>query len=142
MTISISVFFKSVDILTIDISYRYIKQGYTRGNKGGSLGYIPLSVFVGRKSLRLWHLVIFVTLFRHLAGETEQELRREVELMQLAASGRGSSGQQQQLGSMEDASEGRKISQSWLNAAERVTRKTSVVRMKYHIKDGYSTQAD
>ena len=28
MTISISIFFKSVDILTIDISYRYIEQGY------------------------------------------------------------------------------------------------------------------
>ena len=26
--ISISIFFKSVDILTIDISYRYIEQGY------------------------------------------------------------------------------------------------------------------
>lgn len=62
---------------------------------------------------------------RHLAGETEQELRLEVELMQLATSGRGSAGQQQ---STEDErqSEGRKISQSWLNAAERVTRKTSV----------------
>ena len=68
-----------------------------------------------------------MNLFRHLAGETEQELRLEVELMQLATSGRGSAGQQQ---SMEDErqSEGRKISQSWLNAAERVTRKTSVVR--------------
>ena len=28
--ISISIFFKSVDISTIDMSYRYIEQGYTR----------------------------------------------------------------------------------------------------------------
>ena len=67
-----------------------------------------------------------------MAGETEQELRLEVELMQLATSGRGSAGQQQ---STEDErqSEGRKISQSWLNAAERVTRKTSVVRIDRRI---------
>ena len=71
-----------------------------------------------------------MTLSRHLAGETEQELRLEVELMQLATSGRGSAGQQQHAGGMEEKrqSEGRKISQSWLNAAERVTRKTSGVR--------------
>ena len=70
-----------------------------------------------------------MNLFRHLAGETEQELRLEVELMQLATSGRGSAGQQQQSTEDERQSEGRKISQSWLNAAERVTRKTSVVRI-------------
>ena len=64
---------------------------------------------------------------RHLAGETEQELRLEAELLHLATSGRGSAGQQQSLED-ERLSEGRKISQSWLNAAERVTRKTSVVR--------------
>ena len=29
-------------------------------------------------------------MFRHLAGETEQELRLQAELLQLAASGRGS----------------------------------------------------
>ena len=29
ISISISIFFKSVDISTIDMSYRYIKQGYT-----------------------------------------------------------------------------------------------------------------
>ena len=65
---------------------------------------------------------------RHLAGETEQELRLEAELLHLATSGRGSAGQQQQSLEDERLSEGRKISQSWLNAAERVTRKTSVVR--------------
>ena len=65
---------------------------------------------------------------RHLAGETEQELRLEAELLHLATSGRGSAGQQQQSLEDERQSEGRKISQSWLNAAERVTRKTSVVR--------------
>ena len=64
---------------------------------------------------------------RHLAGETEQELRLEAELLHLATSGRGSAGQQQSLED-ERLSEGRKISQSWLNAAERVTRKTSVGR--------------
>ena len=31
MTISISIFFKSVDISTIDMSYRYIEQGYSQG---------------------------------------------------------------------------------------------------------------
>jgi len=56
---------------------------------------------------------------RHLAGETEQELRLQAELLQLAASGRGSVEEERQ-------SEGRKISQNWLDAAERVTRKTSV----------------
>ena len=55
---------------------------------------------------------------RHLAGETEQELRLEAELLQLAVG---------QPVEEDRQSEGRKISQSWLNAAERVTRKTSVV---------------
>ena len=85
-------------------------------------------------------------LFRHLAGETEQELRLEVELMQLAASGRGSAGQQS-VDDERQQSEARKISQSWLNAAERVTRKTSVVRIdrrisgKFFLFEYFSRQA-
>ena len=80
------------------------------------------------RNLRPLHQLSFMSLFRHLAGETEQELRLEVELMQLAASGRGSAGQQS-VDDERQQSEARKISQSWLNAAERVTRKTSVVRI-------------
>ena len=76
---------------------------------------------------------------RHLAGETEQELRLEAELLHLATSGRGSAGQQQSLED-ERLSEGRKISQSWLNAAERVTRKTSVVRISTMIYIGHCNQ--
>ena len=34
MTISISIFFKSVDISTIDMSYRYIEQGYICCSQG------------------------------------------------------------------------------------------------------------
>merc|ERR1719278_1267553 len=49
---------------------------------------------------------------RHLAGETEQELRREAELLQLATSGRGhvTPGGESQPAEEE---QGRKISQSW-----------------------------
>ena len=34
MSISISTFFKSLDISTIDIRYRYIEQGYALGGVG------------------------------------------------------------------------------------------------------------
>ena len=76
-----------------------------------------------------WFEVIIFPL-RHLAGETEQELRREAELLQLATSGRGHvtpGGESQPV----EEEQGRKISQSWLNAAERISRKTSVVSKEH-----------
>ena len=39
-SISISVFIKSVDIWTIDISYRYIEQGFGDGNVNDDEDYV------------------------------------------------------------------------------------------------------
>ena len=71
-----------------------------------------------KMGMQRWRKTLLNLFSRHLAGETEQELRLEAELLQLAVG---------QPVEEDRQSEGRKISQSWLNAAERVTRKTSVV---------------
>ena len=55
--ISIAIFFKSVDISTIDIRYRYIKQGYNHINilvAASLVHFLCMSLFV----LNLYHICV------------------------------------------------------------------------------------